>query len=828
MTTKRWTGLYVLIAVTLLESCSHASGAIVPTHAENGILQLWSKHPAKRWMTDAYPIGNGRLGAMIYGRVRHDVIQFNEDSLWRGGPGAWTKYDGGNRIGGASHIKAVQAAIRNHQQPHGIHRYFTGNPRAYGAFQAFGVIHVHSQYPTGAVRDYRRQLNLATATANVQFRVGDTTYYRTYFSSYPDQVIVARYSASRPGELNMTINLTSAHKGAHNLAAGDKIILTGKLVNNGMAYQAELLVRNNGGELQLAGDKLRVRNSNTITVVLSAATSYRDKYPRYTGNDYRAFNRKIIGDIERKSYAVLLEDHQRNYQRLFNRVKLSLGKANNISSESTRRQLVAYGDGDPDPTLEETIFQYGRYLLISSSRPGGLPANLQGIWNNSNTPAWDCDYHMDINLEMNYWPAETTNLSSCVVPLVSFISALQKPGHVTAETVYGAGGWTCHTMVNAFGYTAPGWGVEWGLFPAAGAWICQPIWEHYAYTMNKCYLASQAYPILKGASEFWVDHLTRDKNGRLVSSPCISPEWGPVSEGTACDQELIWDLFGHCIKASRILHVDRSFRKKLIIMRNHLAKLRIGRAGQLQEWRQDLDKPHDPFRHLSQLVGLYPGSELSPLISPRLAAAAEVALTWRGPGTTGWSCAWRACCWAVLLHGNKAYRMLRTQLKPVSRGGWLYSNLLDSCGPGSPPPFQIDGNFGATAAITAMLLQSETGIIQLLPALPIAWPNGSVKGLVAKGAVRVDEFWRNRLATSVILIPRVAAVVSVKPPAGQLITAIQSQHGKNVPYKVTRSGVVSFLAEKRRYVLSFTRTPGRNVPVANRNARGITRARPQM
>ena len=794
----------IIAAAFTLTLCPFVNGSRVRGDSYTPALHIWSRHAARHWMTDAYPIGNGRLGAMIYGRVRHDVIQFNEDSLWRGGPGAWKKYNGGNRIGGASHIKAVQAAIRNHRKPHGINRYFTGNPRAYGAYQAFGSIEVRSELPEGRVRDYRRDLDLDNATANVRFDIKGTAYRRTYFCSYPDQVLVARYTANRHGAISMAINIASAHKLARCTADGNQITLTGRLANNKMGYQADLLVRTNGGSLWTAGTEIHVRMANAVTLILSAATSYLDKYPAYTGNHYRAFNRDVLEKTSGKSYALLLADNDRDYRRLFDRVSLNLKQRNGLSSETTRQQLFAYGSGAADPALEELIFQYGRYLLISSSRPEGLPANLQGIWNNSNNPAWDCDFHMDINLEMNYWPAETTNLSSCVAPLVSFISALQKPGHVTAETVYGAGGWTCHTMVNTFGYTAPGWGWKWGLFPAAGAWICQPIWEHYAYTLNRHYLAKQAYPILKGAAEFWVDHLTQDKHGTLVSSPCISPEWGPVTEGTACDQELVWDLFTHCIKASRILHVDRTFRDRLIIMRNHLARLRIGKAGQLQEWRQDIDKPNDAFRHLSQLVGLYPGSELSPLTSPRLAAAADVALTWRGPGTTGWSCAWRACCWAALLHGNKAYRMLRTQLKPVSQGGWLYPNLLDSCGPGSPPPFQIDGNFGATAAITAMLLQSQTGVIQLLPALPKAWPDGSVKGLVAKGAVHVDEFWTNRRATLVILSPKVGTVLSVKPPAGQMIAAIKSRQGKNPSYKVSPTGIVSFAAKKHRYLLFFS------------------------
>ena len=774
----------------LAQGCFSAVAPAVPGQDRRMGLRIWSQQPARHWMRDAYPIGNGSLGAMIFGHVRNDTIQFNQASLWRGGPGEWKGYNGGNRTGGASHIKAIQSEIRNHQAPHGIKRYFTGNPKAYGAYQAFGTIDVHSRYPAGKITGYRRTLNLRTATANVQFNIGNTAYHRTYFCSYPDQIMVARFTASRPGAITMSVGVVAAHSNPDIVAHGNELVLTGKLASNGMGYQAALLIRTNGGSVRDYGDKINIQHANSVTMLLSAATSYLDKYPTYSGNHYRAFNRAVLEKASRKSYATLLADHEQDYQRLFNRVKFQIGKSpSGNSALTTRQQLNAYGKGAPDPALEELIFQYGRYLLISSSRPGGLPANLQGIWNNSNSPPWTCDFHMDINLEMNYWPVETTNLSSCALPLVAFVKALQKPGHVTAETVYGAGGWTCHTMVNAFGYTAPGWGVDWGLFPAAGAWICQPVGEHYAYTLDKHYLATEAYPILKGAAEFWVDHLTRDKNGTWVSSPCSSPEWGPVSEGTACDQELIWNLFTHCIQASRVLHIDRSFRRKLITMRAHLAKLRVGKAGQLQEWRQDIDKP-DPFRHLSQLVGLYPGSELSPLISPRLANAAKVALIWRGPGTTGWSCVWRACCWAALLDGNRAYRMLRTQLKPVKFGGFLYSNLLDSC-----PPFEIDGNFGATSAMTAMLLQSRTGIIQLLPALPKAWRDGSVKGLVAKGAVVVNEFWKNNLATSVIFKPKQTGPLALLPPEGQKVFAIRSNAARRItPFHINKHGVVTFNA----------------------------------
>ncbi|NNM85590.1 MAG: glycoside hydrolase family 95 protein [Phycisphaerales bacterium] len=781
-----------------------AGSAVAASNSSNGVLplELLAHTSAKRWMHNAYPIGNGRLGAMIFGRVADDLVQFNEDSLWTGGPGAWSKYDGGNIIGGAAHIKAVQMAIRDHKPLplETLRKYFRGNMRAYGRYQAFGDITIKSQYPTGNVSGYSRTLSLNSALAHVHFNIGDVAFNRTYFCSYPDQVFIARYTASQPKALTMAIGFDSPHRHCTIQAVGNRLLLTGELSSNHMGFQAVLVVRLKGGSLKDVGRHIQVDGATTVTLMLSAATAYRDQYPSYTGNDFKIFNRTIIAKAAKQSYATLLADHEQDYRALFDRCRLNLaGSAAPGPQLTTRQEFEAFTNGVSDPHFDELIFQYGRYLLISSSRAGSLPANLQGVWNDSDHPPWTCDYHMDINLQMNYWPVEATNLSPCAVPLVDFVWALQQPGHVTAETVYGAGGWTCHTMVNAFGNTAPGWGLSWGLFPAAGAWICQPIWEHYAYTLNKTYLADQAYPILKGAAQFWVDHLVRDAHGRFVSSPCISPEWGPVSQGTACDQELIWNLFTHCIEASRILHKDKAFRAKLIAMLQQLAPLRIGKAGQLQEWRQDVDKP-SAFRHLSPHVGLYAGSEISPLTTPKLAAAAKKLLIWRGPGSTGWSCAWRACCWAALLDGNKAYQMYRSQIRLVSKGGYLFPNLFDTCN----GTFQVDGNFGATATITAMLLQSQTDIIQLLPALPSAWPSGQVQGLVAKNAITISESWSHGVGTQATLTPQYDAVIELAPPPGERIESIRTQKGKSSRWLYVSPGIIKAeLAAHQTYVVTL-------------------------
>ncbi len=788
--------LAALCAAPFYQARAGAAEATAETANISAPLVIWSRNAAKSWKQNAYPIGNGRLGAMIFGHIHSDDIQFNESSLWKGGPGASKAYNGGNPTGGAAHIKAVQEAILHHHVPMQIlNRYFRGSPQAYGCYQAFGDITVKSRYPSGDVSHYRRTLNLDNSLAQVRFQLGGITFRRTYFCSYPDQVFVGRYTASTAHALNLTIGLTSPHKHCTVQATGNKLLLTGHISDNHMGFQAVLLVRTHGGKITDVKNNLHVEAATSVTLILSAATAYLDRFPTYTGNHYRTFNRHVMADASSKSYDTLLKNHEKDYRSLFDRVSLQLASpAGKLAHMTTRRELKAYFRGAKDPHLQELIFQYGRYLLISSSRAGGLPANLQGIWNDSDRPAWTCDFHTDINLEMNYWPAETTNLSPCVAPLVSFIRELQKPGHITAETVYGAGGWTCHCIVNAFGYTGPGWALGWGLFPAAGAWICQPIWEHYAYTHDTNYLKQQAYPILKGAADFWVDHLILDPHGHYVSSPAISPEWGPITEGTACDQELIWNLFTHCIAASRILHVDKSFRDKLIVMLHKLAPLRIGKAGQLQEWRADLDKP-SAFRHLSPLIGLYPGSEISPLTTPRYAAAAKLLLSWRGRGTTGWSWVWRSCCWAALLNGNKAQQMLRGAIM------WAFRpNLLNNCGQG----FQIDGNFGATAAITAMLLQTRTGVIQFLPALPSDWSVGRVDGLVAKGDVIVGESWGHGALPRATLSPHDNAAVQLAPPPGMTIKSIRTQSGKACVWSKSSADIVTVkLAANKTYEVTF-------------------------
>ncbi|MCJ8011516.1 glycoside hydrolase N-terminal domain-containing protein [Paenibacillus sp. KQZ6P-2] len=756
---------------------TYTGSAGAPEHK----LSLWYQSPATNWESQALPIGNGSMGGMVFGGVDQEHIQFNEKTLWTGGPNSTRSYTFGNRDGAASHLASVRSKL-DAGDVNGAgdeaSSYLTGTQTGFGDYQNFGDMYFDLALPSAiTVSDYRRELDLQDGIARVSYTYDGVDYLREYFVSYPDNVMVMRFTASQEGKISLDVRPTSAQGGAVT-ASGDTITIRGNVSNNQMLYESQVKVLNEGGTITPGTGKINVSGANALTVILAAGTDYVNEYPTYKGADPHNWVTSTINSASSKLYATLKNNHTNDYQALFNRVTLNLGES---TPQIPTNQLLSTYSTTKDKALEVLFYQYGRYLLISSSRSGSLPANLQGVWNNSNTPPWDSDYHFNINVQMNYWPAEVANLDETMVPLIDYVESLLAPGRVSAEKHYGVtgGGWTVNTMNNPFGFTAPGWGFYWGWAPGANAFIANNVWEYYKFSGDTAKL-NRIYPILKEASEFWIKYLVKDSDGTLVSSPCYSPEQGDISKGCAFDQQLVWDLFTNTIEASQKLNVDEAFRNEIIAKRDMLSPIKVGRYGQIQEWKQDIDDPNNTHRHVSQLVGLFPGKQINK-DTPEWFDAAKVTLEHRGDDGTGWSKANKINLWARLLDGNHAHTILQGQLM-----GSTLSNLFDT-----HPPFQIDGNFGATSGISEMLLQSHLDNIHILPALPSSWSDGSYSGLKARNGFEVGVSWAQSRATS-IKIKSLAGSRAVLYYPNIKGAAVVDQNGTPVTYTTVSKDQIEF------------------------------------
>ena len=802
--------LIALLAIVVCDSAGQpASGSTTTT-------MLWYDHPALKW-ENALPVGNGRLGAMVFGRTDAERIQFNEETYWSGGPYSQTVK------GGSGHLSEIQKLVfeGKYKEAHKLFgRYLMGYPVEQQKYQSMGDV-ILTFDRKGEVKNYRLDLDLDSAIVRVRYEQDGVRFIREIFSSAVDQVIVIRLTASTPGSISLSAELRGCRNEAHSNYGtdyfwmdrwgDDGLQVTGRSadylgIEGKIRYRACVRVRHDGGSLGSDGTELTLRNADAVTFYLAAATNfvnYRD-----VSADPGKRTADVFSSLKTRSYEEIKRDHVREYQNYFRRVSLRFGSAPNSFLPTDQR--IRTFDGQNDPDLAALCFQFGRYLLISSSRPGTQPANLQGIWNQYMNPSWDSKYTTNINPEMNYWPAEVSNLSDCTEPLTRMIQELTVQGTEVAREHYGAPGWVFHQNTDLWRVAAPMDGAQWGTFTTGGAWLCTHLWEHFLFTSDTVFLR-RMYPVMKGSAEFFLGFLIEHPTyGWLVTNPSTSPENFPdrpgngeffdevtswnspgvtICAGSTIDMQILSDLFTAVADAAGVLNCDKAFSERVLVARGHLAPMKIGKRGDLQEWLEDWGQKEKSHRHISNLYGLFPGHQISVGCTPDLVKAAQVVLEQRGLEGNGWSSAWKMCCWARLRDAEKALENFTYGIHH-----YTFDNLFSNCS----GALQVDGSFGVTAAMAEMILQSQDSIIDLLPSLPEAWKDGEARGLCARGGFVVDFSWDEGKLISAGLLSKLGKKCRVR--TGHPIKVFHD--GAAVPVVDMAEGVIEFDTQSgQRYII---------------------------